>query len=295
MNKTLLFSSIFLFNLCSAQDEILTTSEQEVTISKTNEQAETISSQETIATADEQTATISNEEPAATYDLNETEDLCDQDIIINEYIEDNDSLVYEFVLNINSINDEWLSILNDAKKLIPNESEISNSKAKDCIKQTLQFTQAAQNKALNDKSNQNISCATYAYLSSCDSSEIHTQYESYVPNYIAIKYIITKKDGNDDANLWPLLNNILQIAKTETENKLEAEQNIASLNEFLPKFYTLIDQIIDIINTDNNNELVLQNLYIYVKTENDYETNDTDVNDVSIIETTEKDTNNTAE
>ena len=202
MQKTLFLSSLFLFNLCTAQDET--------------------------ATAPEQTLTITSN--AAT-----------------------SSIVFDFVLELDSLNESWTAIINKAKTIIPNETESSKIEFLDCLKETLQLTKTIQDKILNNEDNSNVHGSLKSSVTELENFDINKQPELSEPNFVIIRYVITKYDKTD-SQLWTLLQNIIKAHCATTEQE-------KSLNN-LTDSTDAVNEIINLINTDENVESVCQDLDI---------------------------------
>lgn len=138
---------------------------------------------------------------------------------------------FDFVLELDSANDGWLALINEAKNL----AQIApNLPMNDCIRETLKLIHAVEHETATQNDSDihgSLSMSLYTH----DSLEDINSFENIAPHHIAIRLMVSRNNENDLA-LWENIETIvaeLQNSVSSTEegaegNAIEAICNAVS-------------------------------------------------------------------
>ncbi len=266
MNKNLLLSSLFLFQICAANDISVESQTEETTLQCyevtpeanivvtecATAQATTEVTTEDVTVAEEEAVTTESEESA-----------------ISEFLPM--SLVFDFIMELDSLNDFWLNLMNSTKEL---NSRCANHEV-DSSAEALKLVQTIHNYATSSENN--IHGSLCSSLSEIASSDRNPSPESQAPHYIAIRLTFTQ-DNNNNPELWtamqatiPALQETLEALEAVTESEeTEAAEQPAQQENFITIITNAVNQLIAFADADNNDS-VSKNVMIIANTNNTVE------------------------
>lgn len=256
MNKNLLLSSLFLFQICAASD-ISVESQAEGTALQCSEIA---SNADIIATECENENNSENS-PSSTE--------IEYQAATSEFSPM--SLVFDFVMELDSLNDAWSNLINSVKEL---NTRCDNQDA-DNSTEALKLVQAIHNYATSAENNVHGSISSS--LSEVTSSELNASSESKAPHHIAIRLVFTQ-ENNNNPELWiamqaiiPALQESLEDLEDQEELAKEEQESQASeaveKENFMSIITNAVNQLIAFVHADNNNS-VSQTVIITASTNN---------------------------
>lgn len=215
MNKCLIFLSLFSFSFCSANQD--TTAEiiapDQIVVSST--ELETTPAQaEDVSQVVETTETLVDQEIENTSLF--TED--SENIVAEEFVPT--ALVFDFVMELETATEDWVSLINSAKTFY---SRYSNSQEKN-IQESLRLAQTIYNHAISEENTAHGSLCASLYES--DNATIGNAIECASENYVSIRLAIVR-NNQINPELWEKLQHIVQSVQTILQASQTTSEQVA--------------------------------------------------------------------